>query len=73
LQVNLIFPPLDGDTNAMARAIALQAWFKRNTDMTDSGIVTTVPRTPHIGAGFTDPDDRWVVPVRIRYQAQLTG
>lgn len=72
LQVNGVFPATEGDDDALAWAVALQAWFVRGLSLSSGGIVTTIERTPHIGPGFHDPDERWVRPVRIRYFAFIT-
>lgn len=73
MQVNLAYPSLAGDGAAEARAILIQAAFKRKLSLPAiSGVITSIWRTPHIGAGFTNDEGRWVVPVRIRYFAPIT-
>lgn len=69
-QVSLMYPAGTGPAAAEARAQAVRDQFKRGTSMTESGITVLVTDTPSIAQGIPD-GDRFVVPVSIRFQAQV--
>lgn len=71
-QVTLFYPEGVGSADAQARADAIVAWFKRGTSMTNGGVTTIVTHTPAKAGGF-NKDGRYVVPVSIRYQADIFG
>jgi len=66
LQVSLAYPLGAGPAAATARAELIRATFYRGASFTASGVTTTVERTPEIAPGRVE-DDRYVVPVRIRF------
>jgi hypothetical protein len=69
-QVNLFYPLLTGTLTAATRAELIKATFKRGTTMTSGSIKVIVDRTPEIGQGRPD-GDRWMIPVRIRFFADI--
>lgn len=72
-QVTLCYPTGTGPSAAQAKAKALQAHFKRGTTLVEAPIQVLIPLTPAIGSGFKDPDeDRYCIPVSIRWQCQVT-
>lgn len=70
LQVSLYYPVNGGPGTAQARAQLLRTHFKRGTTMTSGGVTTTVSATPAIAPAFVD-GDRYVIPVSIRYRAEI--
>jgi Bacteriophage related domain of unknown function len=70
LQVTLKYGLDDGSTTAEARAQAIRDHFPRALALTSGGIVVTIDRTPAIGSGTRD-GDRWSVPVRIFWHANV--
>lgn len=68
MQVSLCYPLGTGPAAAAARAELIRQTFKRGNAFTASGIVTQVERTPEIAPAMID-DDRFVVPVRVRFFA----
>lgn len=69
-QVSLMYPPGQGTATAGARAEMIKALFHRGASFTKDGITVQVERTPEIADGRAD-DDRWMVPVKIRYFCNL--
>ena len=69
-QINLFYPSQVGTATAAARAEAIRIAFKRGTTMTSGSIKVIVTATPYIGQGRTD-GDRWMVPVKIRWKAEI--
>lgn len=72
LQVSLAYPLGTGAGDAMTRAELIRDTFKRGSTFTSSGITTTIEKTPEITPAMID-DDRYVVPVRIRFFANYTA
>lgn len=68
LQVSLFFPRNGGSGGAVARAGQIRDWFPRGLSLTESAFTVTIERTPEIGSGLPD-EDRYMVPVRIRWFA----
>lgn len=68
LQVSLFYPLGTGPAAAEARAELIRDTFYRGRSFTASGITTTVEKTPEIAPALID-DDRYHVPVRIRFFA----
>lgn len=66
LQVSLAYPLEAGPAAATARAELIRATFYRGATFTASGVSVTIERTPEIAPGRVE-EDRWVVPVRIRF------
>lgn len=72
LQISLAYPLGAGPGAAMARAELIRSAFKRGTTLTASGITTTIEKTPEISPALIE-DDRYVVPVRVRFFANYTA
>ena len=70
-QVSLRYPLLKGSGDAMTRAELIKAAFKRGTSMTSGSVTVIVERTPEIGSGYVDDDEWYVLPVRIRWYADV--
>lgn len=69
-QVNLLYPLQAGDSTARARAEAIKTTFRRGATFTKDSINTVVEKTPEAGQGTPD-GDRWMIPVKIRFSAQI--
>ena len=69
-QVSLLYPSGQGTTGAGARAEMIAALFRRGASFTKNGITVQIERTPEIADGRED-DDRWMVPVKIRWFCNL--
>lgn len=69
-QVSLFYPLLVGSGAAEARAQLIRTAFKRGTAMTSGSVSVFVDTTPEIGQGRAD-DDRWHVPVKIRWSVGI--
>jgi Bacteriophage related domain of unknown function len=72
MQVSLCYPLDTGPADALARAELIRSTFKRGYSFTASGIVVTVERTPEIGPAMLE-EDRFVIPVRIRFYSNHAG
>ena len=70
LQISLFYPLQAGPQTAEVRAELIRAAFKRGTAMTSGTVKVLVDRTPEIGQGRVD-EDRWFVPVKIRWSAGI--
>lgn len=68
LQIDLCYPLNAGPSAATARAELIRTTFHRGASFTASGVTTTIERTPEIMPGRVE-DDRFVVPVRVRFFA----
>ena len=71
MQVTLCYPLKTGPGGATARAELIRAAFPRGRNLTAGGVITLIPNTPEIMPGFVD-GDRFCVPVRIRFSAQIS-
>lgn len=69
-QVNLLYPLKAGDSTARARAEMVRTAFYRGRSMSSGGVTVVVEKTPEAGQG-TVSGDRWLIPVKIRFFAQL--
>ena len=69
-QISLFYPLLEGAQDAEARAQLIRTTFKRGTAMTSGSVSVLVNTTPEIGQGRAD-DDRWHIPVKIRWSAGI--
>lgn len=69
-QVTLKYPAGTGPALAAARAELLQATFARGKTFAKSGVTAQIERTPEILPYYID-EDRYCVPVRIRYFANI--
>ena len=70
MQVTLRYPLQGGVAAVATRAAAIRAAFIKNTSFTSAGVVTTISKTPAIGNGVVD-GDRWSVPVKIPFHANI--
>ncbi len=68
LQVSLCYPLDAGPNAAMARAELIRSTFPRGAAFSASGVTTQIERTPEIAPAQIE-DDRYVVPVRVRFFA----
>lgn len=68
MQVSLCYPLDTGPGAAMARAELIRATFPRGAAFSASGVTTQIERTPEIAPAMIE-DDRYVVPVRVRFFA----
>lgn len=71
MQVDLNYPMQTGAGAAYARAELLRTTFARGESFTSSGTTVTILRTPEILPG-RNVDGRYVLPVRIRFFANVT-
>ncbi len=73
MQAMLLYPA-DGSGwgDAIEQAEAIRAAFPRSRAIQGAGVVVVVVRTPEIAPGQPD-GDRYAVPVRIRFEAQVQG
>lgn len=70
LQVTLDYPVSIGSKDVLARAQLIRNQFVRGTSYVSGGITVTIERTPEIGPAAPE-DDRYRVPVRIRWYANV--
>lgn len=71
-QITLRYPLGAGTSAAATRAELIRTTFYRGAAFTASGVTVTIQRTPEIAPGRVE-DDRFVVPVRIRFFAHIAG
>lgn len=69
-QITLFYPLQAGPANAAARAELLRTTFARGLSFINGGITTIIKETPEISPGSVD-GDRWMVPVKIRFFANI--
>ena len=67
-QVTLLYPQGEGSASAQARAEAVRVHFKRGTTLAHGGTSVLIPGTPAKAPAFIS-ENRYAVPVSIRYQA----
>lgn len=72
MQVKLQYPLNVGAGDAITRAQLLRDTFKRGLSLVADGVTTVIERTPEIAPGAKE-GDRYVVNVRIRFYANITG
>lgn len=70
LQITLSYPIQNGPGATASRAELIRAAFPRGASFTNGGVTVTIIRTPEVGVALTDAD-RYEVPVRIRYIANI--
>lgn len=70
LQVTLKYPVGKGSSAAVLRAKLIRETFFRGASFTSGGVTTRIETKPSIGQGVT-VNDRWVLPVSIRYFADV--
>ena len=71
-QISLAYPLNAGPGAALARAELIRDTFYRGATFTASGVTTTIERTPEISPGRIE-EDRYVVPVRVRFFSHYAG
>jgi hypothetical protein len=71
-QVSLFYPLNTGDGAALARAEAIATHFKKGTTLTQGAVRVLINAVPKIASGRPD-GDRWMIPVSIPWQSQLTS
>lgn len=69
-QVTLMFPLQAGPNPAESRFEAIKARFPKGLQITQDGVTVTISGTPYRQQGSKD-GDRWSVPVRIPYYANI--
>lgn len=69
-QVSLFYPLLAGPGAAETRAELIRTAFYRGASFTSGTVTVRIDRTPEVGQGRAD-EDRWHVPVKIRYFAEI--
>jgi hypothetical protein len=68
MQVDHCYPLGAGPGDAEARAELTRAAFPRGASFTSGGVTVLIIRTPEIAPGRPEPD-RYVVPVKVRFEA----
>jgi hypothetical protein len=66
MQVDLCYPLGAGPAAASNRAELIRSTFHRGASFTASGVTVNIERTPEIAPGRVE-EDRYVIPVRIRF------
>lgn len=69
-QITLMYPLQTGAKAAQDRAELIRTAFKRGTSMISGSVTVKVEKTPAISPGRVD-EDRWSVPVKIRWYADI--
>ena len=72
LQVNLFYPLGTGPAAATARAALIRAAFPYSATFASGGVTVIVKATPEVGPARIE-DDRYLLPVRIRFSAYVAG
>lgn len=70
-QVNLHYPTGRGIAAAGVRAELIKAAYKRGTTMVENGISVIVELTPEVMKGYPGEQRWWIVPIRIRWFAEI--
>lgn len=71
LQINLCYPLGAGTIAAATRAELIRSTFRPARALTSEGITVTIDGLPEIAPAAVE-DDRYVVPVRVRFFAHIT-
>jgi hypothetical protein len=71
-QVNLFYPKDGGAAAAAARAALIRAAFPFGSSLVNGGVTVNITATPEIGPARAE-DDRFFVPVRIRFHAYIAS
>jgi hypothetical protein len=69
-QINLQYPTEVGTADAAAQAQLIRDAFPRGATFIFGGVTVQVDRTPEISAGTVD-GDRWFLPIRVRWHADI--
>lgn len=70
--VNLFYPKDKGSKDALARGAAIREKFKYGASFSGGGVTVNIIGTPEIGPARAE-DDRFMVPVRIRWHSRING
>jgi len=70
MQVKLMYPLQVGTATVAARAELIRTTFYRGASFTSGGVTVIVEKTPEVGSGQVE-GDRWAVPVRVRFFANV--
>ena len=70
LFIELHYPINNGSVTAATRAELIRTTFKRGASFTNGGVTVVIEKTPEIGQG-TVQDAFWVLPVRVRFYAEV--
>lgn len=70
LQVNLFYPKDKGVQAALASAAAIRAKFPFAASFVSGGVTVNITRTPEVAPARME-EDRYLVPVRIRWHARI--
>lgn len=70
MQVTLCYPLDAGSGPALTRAELIRSTFYRGKTLSGSGVTLMIERHPEIAPAITE-DDRYVVPVRVRFFANI--
>lgn len=70
MQVKLMYPQAVGTSVVAARAELIRTTFYRGASFTNSGVTVVIEKTPEVSPGSVD-GDRWAVPVKVRFFANL--
>lgn len=70
MQVTLCYPLNEGSAAALARAELIRTVFYRGKTFSGSGVTLMIDRHPEIAPAMTE-DDRFIVPVRVRFYANI--
>lgn len=68
--IELHYPINNGSVAAATRAELIRTTFKRGASFANGGVTVIIEKTPEIGQGMVD-GAFWVLPVRIRYSAEV--
>lgn len=71
-QVNLFYPLNAGAKDAQAKAEAIRSAFPWRSSLTADAVTVNIIGTPEIGPGRAD-EDCFMVPVKVRWSAQIGG
>ncbi len=71
-QVNLFYPILTGRGAAQTQAGLIKAAFARGRTFTSGAVTVQIENVPYVGQGTRD-GDRWMVPVKIDWYANINS
>lgn len=69
-QISLFYPLDTGPAVAEARAELIRSTFYRGASFTSGAVTVHIDRTPEIAPAMAE-DDRFMIPVRVRFLAQI--
>lgn len=70
MQINLCYPLNTGPAAAATRAELIRTAFPAASDLTSGSVTVTIDGLPEIAPAAVE-DDRYVVPVRVRFYAHI--